>query len=102
MNQAYCAVIAEATVAWVAAESKHGWEIALHWIDSNNEQVAAAGWASVRDYAELEVDGRRLVLCHYPFRSWNAQGRGALNVTPVAAASRTSAMERATSAGLSR
>ncbi len=40
----------------------------------------AAGWASVGDYAELEVDGRRLVLCHYPFRSWNGQHRGAINL----------------------
>lgn len=41
---------------------------------------AAAGWASVQDYAELEVEGRRLVLCHYPFRSWNGQHKGALDL----------------------
>lgn len=40
----------------------------------------APGWASVQAYAELTVDGRALVLCHYPFRSWNGQGRGALNL----------------------
>ncbi|MBV8687392.1 MAG: metallophosphoesterase family protein [Alphaproteobacteria bacterium] len=42
--------------------------------------AAAQGWASVRDYAELETEGRRLVLCHYPFRSWNGQHKGALNL----------------------
>ena len=38
------------------------------------------GWASVHDYAELELDGRRLVLCHYPLRAWNGQHRGALQL----------------------
>jgi calcineurin-like phosphoesterase family protein len=26
------------------------------------------------------VDGAQLVLCHYPLRSWNRMGRGALNL----------------------
>jgi calcineurin-like phosphoesterase family protein len=34
----------------------------------------------VRDYAEIELDSRRLVLCHYPLRSWNGMGRGAINL----------------------
>lgn len=42
--------------------------------------VAATGWASAQDYAELELDGVALVLCHYPFRTWNGQHRGALNL----------------------
>lgn len=54
-----------------------------HLIRGNNDPdatLAAAGWASIHDYVELEADGRKLVLCHYPFRSWNAQGRGAINL----------------------
>ena len=54
-----------------------------HLLRGNNDTVAtgtAPGWASVGDYAEIEVDGRRLVLCHYPFRSWNGQHKGALNL----------------------
>lgn len=54
-----------------------------HLIRGNNDPAAtleAAGWASVHDYLELEHDGRKLVLCHYPFRSWNGQHRGALNL----------------------
>jgi calcineurin-like phosphoesterase family protein len=54
-----------------------------HLIAGNNDPLetrAAAGWTSVADYAELEVDGRRLVLCHYPFRSWNGQAKGAINL----------------------
>ena len=27
-------------------------------------------------YCELVVDGTRLVLCHYPFRTWRNMGRG--------------------------
>ncbi len=38
------------------------------------------GWASIAPYAEVELDGRFLVLCHYPFRSWNRQHRGAVNL----------------------
>jgi calcineurin-like phosphoesterase family protein len=54
-----------------------------HLLRGNNdpdETAAAQGWASVGDYAEIEVDGRHLVLCHYPFRSWNGQHKGALNL----------------------
>ena len=58
-----------------------------HLLRGNNdpdETAAAHGWASVGDYAELEVPlggtARQLVLCHYPFRSWNGQGRGAINL----------------------
>jgi calcineurin-like phosphoesterase family protein len=38
------------------------------------------GWASVAHYAEIEVDGSRLVLCHYPFRTWNRMGRGVVDL----------------------
>ena len=61
-------------------ERLHG---AKHLVRGNNdpaETCAAAGWLSVEDYREMEANGRRLVLCHYPFRSWNGQGRGAINL----------------------
>ncbi len=54
-----------------------------HLLRGNNDPDAtltAAGWASTSDYAEIMVDGRALVLCHYPFRSWNGQHKGALNL----------------------
>jgi calcineurin-like phosphoesterase family protein len=54
-----------------------------HLIRGNNDDPSiegVPGWASVRDYHELEEGGRRLVLCHYPFRSWNGQARGAVDL----------------------
>ncbi|HEY0411567.1 MAG TPA: metallophosphoesterase family protein [Allosphingosinicella sp.] len=54
-----------------------------HLVRGNNDPpgtLAAQGWASVQDYAELDVEGRKLVLCHYPFRSWNGQHKGAVNL----------------------
>ncbi len=54
-----------------------------HLIRGNNDApgiAAVPGWASIADYAEIELDDRRLVLCHYPFRTWNGQGRGSLNL----------------------
>ena len=54
-----------------------------HLVRGNNDPPgieSAPGWASVWDYHELELEGRRLVLCHYPFRSWNGQHRGTINL----------------------
>ena len=54
-----------------------------HLVSGNNDDLAtsnADGWASVQSYAELTVGGVHLVLCHYPFRSWNGQHRRSINL----------------------
>jgi calcineurin-like phosphoesterase family protein len=54
-----------------------------HLVRGNNDPAAIAalpGWASVCDYKELEHEGRKLVLCHYAFRTWSGQHRGAINL----------------------
>jgi calcineurin-like phosphoesterase family protein len=54
-----------------------------HLIIGNNDgagTLRAHGWASIAHYAEISVDARRLVLCHYAFRTWNGIGRGAINL----------------------
>ena len=54
-----------------------------HLLRGNNDSeqtLTVPAWASVGDYAEMDIDGRKLVLCHYPFRSWNAQHRGSINL----------------------
>lgn len=53
-----------------------------HLVVGNNDPApeSVGGWASVSPYAEIEREGVKLVLCHYPFRSWNGQHKGALNL----------------------
>src|SRR5437016_7719142 len=48
---AYWYMLSEYTVPWVAAGSKYGWELALKWIDSPNEQIASAGWSTLGSIA---------------------------------------------------
>ncbi|WP_134500113.1 metallophosphoesterase family protein [Microvirga pakistanensis] len=50
-----------------------------HLIVGNNDgaaTLAAKAWASVQAYAELNLDGRAVVMCHYAFRTWKNMGRG--------------------------
>ncbi len=54
-----------------------------HLITGNNDDDAvriAPGWSSVQPYAELQLGATRLVLCHYPFRSWHDMAKGAVNL----------------------
>ena len=37
-------------------------------------------WASVHDLIEIEAEGRRFVLCHYPLVTWNRVRDGALHL----------------------
>jgi 3-methyladenine DNA glycosylase AlkD len=48
--------LASATVPWVAAGSHHGYEIALEWIESEKENVAGAGWATLSCLVALKDD----------------------------------------------
>lgn len=58
---AYCSMLSCFTVPWVAAESRFGREVALDWMDSDKEQVAAAGWSTyacllaIKPDAELDL-----------------------------------------------
>ena len=53
-----------------------------HLTVGNNDPAPelAHGWTTIVPYAELRLDGTELVLCHYPFRSWNRMHRGAVNL----------------------
>ncbi len=44
------------TVAWVAAESLHGWDLALEWIDAKKETVAVTGWATLSSLVAIKPD----------------------------------------------
>lgn len=50
------AMTCEYTVPWVAAESLHGREVALKWIDSKKESIAAAGWATLSSLVAIKDD----------------------------------------------
>jgi len=56
VKQAVSQNIGEYTVPWVAAGSHHGYELALKWIDSKEEYVAAAGWATLSNLVALLPD----------------------------------------------
>jgi calcineurin-like phosphoesterase family protein len=54
-----------------------------HLVTGNNDPpdiTSLPEWASMQPYAELTLDGQRLVLCHYAFRTWNGMAKGALNL----------------------
>ena len=54
-----------------------------HLVTGNNDAPATLeepAWASVQAYAEVEVEGTKLVLCHYAFRTWKNMGRGWLDL----------------------
>src|SRR4051794_5360115 len=59
---ANCNALCQYTIPWVAAETGHGRELALEWIDSADENAALAGWAtlgslmSITDDADLDLD----------------------------------------------
>jgi calcineurin-like phosphoesterase family protein len=87
------AVVADGDVVWHLGDfARRAGDVAgllarlngtKHLVRGNNDPEAtgeAHGWGSVQDYAEIEVEDKRLVLCHYPFRSWNGQHRGAINL----------------------
>jgi|ERR1700741_4722768 len=44
------------TVPWVTAGSKYGFELAMKWIDSKEEHIAVAGWATLSGLTALKPD----------------------------------------------
>ncbi len=53
---AYWYMLSEYTVAWVASGSKHGWALALKWIDSKKERIASAGWSTLSSIVATAPD----------------------------------------------
>jgi 3-methyladenine DNA glycosylase AlkD len=48
--------ISEYTVPWVATGSNYGFELALEWIESSQEYIAAAGWSTLSNIVSLKPD----------------------------------------------
>jgi len=55
-EKAYWYYLSEFTVPWVTSESRYGIELALQWIDSEKENIAAAGWATFASIAAVKED----------------------------------------------
>lgn len=49
-------MVAEYTVPWVASASPHGREMALKWIESKDEAIAAAGWQTYSSMVAIKED----------------------------------------------
>ena len=56
VEKAYWYFLCEYTVPWVAAETPFGMELGLEWIESDNEQIASAGWATFANCATVKED----------------------------------------------
>lgn len=56
INLAGWYMVTEFPIAWVAAESAHGWELALEWIESDKEKVQVAGWSTLASIASIKKD----------------------------------------------
>ena len=56
VDKAYVASLPCFTVAWVAAGSPHGNELAREWIESKKPLVAAAGWSTLSSLAAIKDD----------------------------------------------
>jgi 3-methyladenine DNA glycosylase AlkD len=74
-------MISEFTVAWVASESKYGFELGQKWIQSKDEQIASCGWStlssllSIKPDAELDIAAFDKLLDHVGENIHNAQNR---------------------------
>jgi 3-methyladenine DNA glycosylase AlkD len=53
---ANCGAISGTSVAWVAAESRHGQALALEWIESPDERTADAGWHTLSSLVAVKED----------------------------------------------
>ena len=53
---AYYSGLSEYTVAWLASESPHGWELGLQWIKSKEELIATCGWSTLANWAAIRSD----------------------------------------------
>lgn len=56
VKNAYCYMLSEYTVAGIAAESPYGWELSLEWINTGEEMVESAGWATLSYWVSLKPD----------------------------------------------
>jgi hypothetical protein len=87
VKQAVSNNISEYTVPWVATGSRFGYELALEWIDSPMQHIAAAGWStlsgivSVTQDSQLDITSLRALLdrAARTFHSSESRVRSSMN-----------------------
>lgn len=55
-EQPYWYMLRDYIVAWIAAESPHGWELANEWIHTEQEFVLSAGWSTLSNWIALHPE----------------------------------------------
>lgn len=50
------------------------------WGNHDNENISNMLGGMCSDMADINVDGHRLILCHYPMRTWDGVFRGSLHI----------------------
>jgi 3-methyladenine DNA glycosylase AlkD len=55
-DKAYWYMLSGYTVPWVAAESPHGWELGLEWINSDRSTIASTGWSTLASWVIIRPD----------------------------------------------
>lgn len=55
-QKAYWYMLSEYTVAQLAAETPHAWELGQEWIKSEDEMIATAGWSALANYIAMCPD----------------------------------------------
>lgn len=56
LAKANCNALCGSVVAWVTAESKHGWDLAREWIESKQESTAQTGWTTLSSLVAIRED----------------------------------------------
>lgn len=56
VKKAYWYYLSEFAVPWVVAETQYGFELGLDWIESDQENICAAGWVSLAYFAAVNED----------------------------------------------
>ena len=80
-QQANAPILHETTVAGIAAESRHGMELAKKWIDSKDAGIASGGWAtlshmvSIKEDSELDIPLLKELLKKIPQQIVSAPNR---------------------------
>ncbi|MGF7078086.1 DNA alkylation repair protein [Mucilaginibacter sp. UYCu711] len=100
VEQAVSNNISEYTVPWVAAEGKHGFDMALSWINSDQIHIVAAGWATLANLValkpdeELRLDSLKILIDRVvnTIHSSPDRVRSAMNIFIISAGSYVSAL----------